>query len=350
MGAACLLAVAAAAQSACPLPPSLPCSESTRAVEPTQATIEAGERLLRAERWAESIRALRNGLPGAEQLADYGLRVRFHAALGQALWHAGDEAAARAHLEEAVRAWRDESTLGWIRSVPSSAASDREVLRAAEAAGTARLTLADIAVRQVLVPLPRFALEQATLPFGERRDSDLSAAELRVRTAFRKRYERAFISYLRGAFLRWLVMQNDALRIAEAEYEQVFLMPPVLAPRLRVAVYARIGALWWDYASKLRGSEREERILYGDRGRPFFSCFESPGDTEKTRARAAFEKCVSTSKNHRVFSRDTVFCEEWLGTHYRAEFARPDELSPYADMSAPPAWLRALPPIAVGDR
>lgn len=340
-------ALAAAERAECSIPAPLRCPEP---LDPALVAVRSAETLIVAERWEEALRALTRDAAVADGSPNYGLSVRLHAARGLALAGLKRTAEAQSELEEAVREWTDESALRWIRSLPSNDVSERAVERATEAAGSARLRLAEFTVERLLVPPPRFALAETELPFENLRDHQLTASQRRVREAFRKRYRRAMVDYMRGEFARWLPRHYAALASAEREYEQAFLMPPALPPGLRVSAYARLGALWADFARLLRGSEREDRILFGERRRPFYSSLGEVGDREKERARAAFERCVSVSREHHILSDDTLVCEEWLGTAYRSEFARPGELTPYADMRAPSAWLRSLPPCGLGER
>jgi hypothetical protein len=340
-------ASAAAASAACSLPAPLRCPEP---LDPALVAARSAETLIVAERWEDAFGALAHDAAAADGSPNYGLSVRVHAARGLALAGLKRTSEARRELEQAVREWTDESALRWIRSLPANDISERAVERAAEAVGTARVRLAEFTVQRLLVPPPRFALADAELPFENLRDAELTASQRRIREAFRKRYRRAMVDYMRGEFARWLPRHYAALASAEREYEQAFLIPPALPPHLRVRVYARLGALWADFARLLRGSEREDRILFGEQGPPFYSSLGEVGDREKERAREAFERCVSVSREHRILTEDTLVCEEWLGTAYRGEFPRPDELTPYADMRAPTAWLRALPPCSLGER
>ena len=277
--------------------------------------------------------------------SDVGSRVRSESRLGEAERTAGRKGEARQHLEAAVREWLTPAALSWIRSLPADDASARAIERVSEAASAARLALADLNAEDATIPLKRFHPIDAKLPLASVPDSALSADQRAQRERFLRRYAHNLMVYAERILVPWARRQQPLLQRAELEYQDVLLMPPWPAARIRVAVYARIGALWWRYVSDLRSPDRStQEVLGTDFESVHHGWFEEPGENEKQRARIAFEACVTLSRKYHILTSDTLDCEEWLGTHYRSMYSRYGELAPYPDLPGPTDLLgRARP-------
>lgn len=324
------------------------CVKPMTAAEAATLALQGAAQLTKVEDFEGAVDALRDALPRADASGDYGLWVRVRAAFGQALLADESELGGLLQLRVAIRAWQDPAALGWIRSLPDGEASRVAIERASDAVAEATFTLAEFSYLEGMKALPRFELADEDVPFAPRSDAELTPAQAKVRNAWRQRYRHALAHYVETVVTPWADERRRSLQRAEREYEKVYWVAPQVSPRWRIAVNAGIGEMWWDFVRTLRRLDGKMATVAAFEGvRTSYSCLDEVGESEKKLARAAFENCVALSRKHHVISEDTLECEAWLGTQYRSEHTRVDDLFPSADMLPRKTWLDAARPVAL---
>jgi hypothetical protein len=289
---------------------------------------------LRNQQFAEAAEHLAATLDKLERSADIGLLVRSHSAYGEALLGLARFSDAEAELRAASSLWASEAALSWLRSLPSGPDSRRALQLATDAASRAALSIAELHVRDGDVAPPRFAQAESPEPFAARRDSELSQRERAARDAWSEQRRTAFVRFLRAQVPPWLARRRAAIQAAERELEQVYLVPPALAPAWRVAVAADIGSLWSRFAEQQQSIDASCGNAC-DKFRFAFSNIDDSWEPDKQRARRAFESCVALSRQYRLLTDYTLVCEHWLARTFKRDYARLDELVPSAHWGAP---------------
>lgn len=329
--------VDAASLAECLPQPTLPlptCVPAETVEEHALVTLVRARAWLRDRQFAEAAEHLAASLHRLQGSADLGLRVRSHSAYGQALLGLSRLSEGATELRTASDLWASEAGLSWLRSLPAGRGSQRALQLAADAASQAALSIAELHWKNADLAPPRFAQGEAPEPFAPRRDSDLSQPERARRDTWRERRRTAFWRFLRTQVAPWLVRRRTAIETTERELQQVYLVPPVLAPAWRVAVAADVGSLWGRLAA-------QQQIIDDSCGsacealRYAYSNIDDSWEPDKQRARHAFETCVALSRQHRLLTEYTLVCEHWLARTFRSEDWQLDELVPTAHWGAP---------------
>lgn len=286
-----------------PLPTCVP---ATTVEEHALVTLIRARAWLRARQLSEAAKELAANLGQLEGSANIGLLVQSHAAYGDALFAASQISAAETEWQAASRIWASEAALNWIRGL-SPEGAHRAVRFAADAAGGAATHLAESRVRRAEVPPPAF------VP-GSTRDRKAS-----------------FLRYLTQQLAPWLGSRHEAIRAAEQELEQVYLVPG-LAPQWRAAVATDIGSLWARFVEQyIHAEDSCGSACYEPRNAYYHYDFDDSWEPYKHRARDAFEVAVAISRQHHFVTEYTLVCERWLARNYRSEYAALDELFPSPD-------------------
>lgn len=275
-------------------------------------TLEQARAWVETERFAEAAALLAVELPCMDASRDVGVRVRARALHGDALTGLGRLGDAEQELLSASQLWASESALAWVRGLPSGDTSAQAVQRASNAAARATLHVADLRLRALELPPPVFAPGNGPVALERR----------------------AFVRFVNAEAAPWLLQQHAAYEVAERHFEQVYLTAPVAAPEWRVAVAARIGALWGHFADQMKRFSSACGPACGDGSSDYYGTFDDPWAPQEQRAGAAFEVCITLSRKYRLLTDDTLACEAWLGRHRRFEYSVLDELVPT------PHWTR----------